>query len=69
MTRSDRVPVLLLVEDSDDDAYFFQRALNQVGRAHELKWLHDGRTAVNFLQRLQTGAAAAFERPDRSFST
>ncbi len=67
MTRSDRVPVLLLVEDSDDDAYFFQRTLKQLGKPHELKWLQDGRTAVNFLQRLQTGTAAAFERPDLIF--
>ena len=67
MTRSARVPVLLLVEDSDDDAYFFQRALNQLGKPHELKWLQDGRTAVNFLQRLQTGTAAPFERPDLIF--
>jgi CheY-like chemotaxis protein len=67
MPRSDRVPVLLLVEDSDDDAYFFQRTLNQLGKPHELKRLQDGRTAVNFLQRLQTGTVAEFERPDLIF--
>jgi len=67
MTRSARVPVLLLVEDSDDDAYFFQRTLKRLGKPHEVKWLQDGRTAVNFLQRLQTGAAADFERPDLIF--
>jgi CheY-like chemotaxis protein len=67
MPRPDRVPVLLLVEDSDDDAYFFQRTLNQLGKPHELTRLHDGRTAVNFLQRLQTGTVAGFERPDLIF--
>jgi CheY-like chemotaxis protein len=67
MTRPDPVPVILLVEDSDDDAYFFQRTLNRLGKPHELTRLQDGRTAVNFLQRLQSGTVAAFERPDLIF--
>jgi CheY-like chemotaxis protein len=59
--------LFLLVEDSDDDAYFFARAARQLSAAPEIKRLQDGRTAVNFLQRLQTDAAADFERPDLIF--
>jgi len=67
MSRSARVPVLLLVEDSDDDAYFFERAVRQLPQTPTLTRLQDGRTAVNFFQRLQTGTTAEFERPDLIF--
>jgi CheY-like chemotaxis protein len=44
-----QVPMILLVEDSEDDAYFFQRALNKSGRQGTLKQVSDGGAAIKLL--------------------
>ena len=42
-------PTILLVEDSEDDAYFFQRALSKSGSQCSLKHVADGGAAVKLL--------------------
>lgn len=41
---------LLLVEDSEDDAFFFKRALQKSGMNCSLHRVADGSEAINFLQ-------------------
>jgi CheY-like chemotaxis protein len=48
---------VLLVEDSPDDAYFFQRALRKSGMACELNHVLDGRAAVDYLRGASSGLA------------
>jgi len=43
-------PVILLAEDSEDDAYFFQRALRRTGLPHTLKRARNGKLAVEALK-------------------
>jgi DNA-binding response OmpR family regulator len=47
--KLDDTPTVLLVEDSDDDAFFFELALKKCGMAADLKVVGDGRAAVEFL--------------------
>ena len=42
-------PTVLLVEDSPDDAFMVQRALNQAGVAQQVIHLKDGEEAVDYL--------------------
>ena len=44
-------PVVLLMEDSDDDAFFFKRTLRQVGFTGALTHVTDGAEAVAHLER------------------
>ena len=44
------IPIILLVEDSEDDAYFFERALRRSGRECLLKHVSDGGGAVKLLR-------------------
>ena len=52
-----RTPVVLLVEDSSDDAYFFKRALKRTGLECSCVHVWDGRSAIEFLEQ-------AFRGPD-----
>jgi len=52
-------PSCLLVEDSPDDAYFFQRTLKKTGSACSLKQVPDGGAAIQFLHEAQAGGADA----------
>ena len=49
--------MILLVEDSEDDAYFFQRALSRSGRQCSLKHVSDGGAAVKLLREALADAA------------
>jgi CheY-like chemotaxis protein len=42
-------PLLLLVEDSPDDAYFFQRQLGKLPRHFSLHHVSDGKAAVDLI--------------------
>lgn len=46
---------ILLVEDSDDDLFFFKRSLKQVGADAHLVHQPDGRTAVSYLESALAG--------------
>src|SRR2546423_7600514 len=43
------LPVILLVEDEEDDAFLEQRALEKSGVPHRLIWVQDGEEAINYL--------------------
>jgi CheY-like chemotaxis protein len=45
-------PNLLLVEDSEDDAFFFERALEKSGTGCALHHAKDGAEAIEYLQNL-----------------
>jgi DNA-binding response OmpR family regulator len=60
-------PAVLLVEDSDDDAFFFQRALRLSGFACELTHLVDGGATIEHLTKAAAGGADAPRRPDLVF--
>lgn len=51
MNPANRSRIVLLVEDSDDDAFFFERAFEQAGVAAKLVRLGDGQSAVHYLER------------------
>ncbi len=51
--------LLLLVEDEESDAFFFERALKKAGVSHPLRLVRDGQEAINFL-------AGAGEYADRN---
>src|SRR5262249_35044362 len=40
---------ILLAEDTEDDAYFFQRAFDQIGFECRLQMVDDGEQAVKYL--------------------
>jgi CheY-like chemotaxis protein len=48
---STKLPVILLVEDSEDDTFFFRRALRRIPEAHQLFHVADGSEALDFLGR------------------
>lgn len=52
MTSPSPRPTVLLVEDSDDDAFFFRRALRKSRIEHELVHLLNGGAAIQFLENL-----------------
>ena len=47
-------PHLLLVEDSDDDAYFFRRTLQKSGIACTMHHVVDGAQAIDFLESISS---------------
>jgi CheY-like chemotaxis protein len=47
-------PFILLVEDSEDDAFFFQRALRKLGFAGTCVHVQDGHLATEFLERARS---------------
>jgi DNA-binding response OmpR family regulator len=48
-------PAILLVEDSEDDAFFFSRTLRLSGFSGQVVHLLDGRRAVAYLQQVLAG--------------
>ena len=42
-------PPLLLVEDDENDAFFFERALKKAGIAQSLRVVRDGQEAIHYL--------------------
>jgi CheY-like chemotaxis protein len=67
MPSHSQSPTVLLVEDSDDDAFFFQRALRLSGFACELTHLLDGGATIEHLAKTAGGGAEAPCRPDLVF--
>ena len=49
MTTASRAPVVLLVEDDEDDRLFFRRALRKAGLEWTLVTASNGREAVEYL--------------------
>ncbi len=43
-------PIILLVEDDDNDAFFLERALKRAGIADPIQRIRDGREALHYLQ-------------------
>lgn len=41
---------ILLVEDDENDVFFFQRAMSKAGMSHPLQVVRDGQEAINYLQ-------------------
>lgn len=50
-------PIVLLVEDSEDDAYFFKRTLQKSGHTCVLRRANNGAEAVGFLQTASTSGS------------
>jgi len=50
MPTTAKNPILLLVEDSEDDAFFFKRTLKKSGATCSLRHVTNGAEAVDFLQ-------------------
>ena len=48
-------PLILLVEDSPDDAYFFQRALDKLPTKYAFKHVFDGEAAVELVSCAYSG--------------
>ena len=40
---------LLLIEDDENDAFFFERALRKAAVSHPLRVVHDGQEAIHYL--------------------
>src|SRR3954449_11136995 len=51
-----KIPVILLVEDSEDDAFFFRRVLKRSGIEHSLRQAADGAAALRYLEAARAGA-------------
>src|SRR5689334_17516623 len=47
-------PIILLAEDSDDDAYFFSRAFNRASLSCELLRASNGKIAVDLLRNCRS---------------
>jgi DNA-binding response OmpR family regulator len=61
-------PVVLLVEDSEDDAFFFRHALKKAGLACALFHAKDGAEALSYLKAaLASATDAAHPWPDLVF--
>jgi CheY-like chemotaxis protein len=50
MSTDTRKPILLLVEDSEDDAYFFKHTLERSGVRCSLKHVTNGAEAIEYLR-------------------
>src|ERR1700757_4963392 len=63
---TERIPVLLLVEDSPADVKILQRALTQTGRPLDLIVLRDGQEAADYVLRQgdYAGRNNIWRRPD-----
>ena len=66
MSRSPHRPSVLLVEDSDDDAFFFDRALRRCQVDCEFTRLENGALALDYLKNA-LASADGFRRPDVVF--
>ena len=54
---------ILLVEDSEDDAVLFERALNASGAPGSLKIASDGRKAIEYLTHAMDGGSPDYPFP------
>jgi CheY-like chemotaxis protein len=43
-------PTILVVEDNDDDLFFTQRALKNAGNTADVRFLSDGKSALQYLR-------------------
>ncbi len=62
MTAKDqtpRAPVLLLAEDSEDDAFFFQRAFRKVDAGCSLVRAENGKVAIDLLRHTMSESGVA----------
>ena len=62
MPDDTKAPSILLVEDSEDDVFFFNRALKRSGTACSLHYVTNGDEAVNFLRAANKTAGHPFPR-------
>lgn len=60
-------PIVLLVEDSDDDVFFFRHTLKKSGAVCSLVHVGDGAAAINYLKEASTGNSADHPWPDLVF--
>jgi CheY-like chemotaxis protein len=67
MSSAPSCPLVLLIEDSEDDAYFFQRTLKKSCQPCEVIHLANGAEAMRYFQALAAGGANAPRRPDFVF--
>src|SRR6185369_5913535 len=62
MATESKTPFLLLVEDSEDDAFFFRRTLQKSEVGCSLQHVTDGAQAVEFLQNASSSDDQHFPR-------
>lgn len=62
-----KVPYIFLAEDSEDDAYFFQRTLRKSGLRHAFKRAANGQLAIDALKAALDGPHGAGAIPDILF--
>jgi CheY-like chemotaxis protein len=62
MAIESKTPFLLLVEDSEDDAFFFRRTLQKSEVGCSLQHVTDGAQAVEFLQNASSSDDQHFPR-------
>ena len=55
---------ILLIDDSQADVKIIERALREANIQHRLTVIHDGRRALEYLQRLHDPAIPADRQPD-----
>jgi CheY-like chemotaxis protein len=55
---------ILLIDDSQPDAKIIERALREASVQHRLTVIHDGRRALDYLQRLRDPATPLDREPD-----
>jgi CheY-like chemotaxis protein len=56
-------PCFLLVEDSEDDAFFLERSLDRTEIAYRLERVKNGKEAVDYLQQFAEGDDLAEAKP------
>lgn len=66
MQNSPSQPLVLLVEDSEDDAFFFERTLSRASFDCQIERARNGTEAIDFFER-SNGFDAAQTRPDLVF--
>ena len=66
MSRPSLRPVVLLAEDSEDDAFFFRWSLKKIGVECDLVHAADGAAAIHYLERCRNAEDAA-AAPDLVF--
>jgi CheY-like chemotaxis protein len=64
MSSNSSIPLILLVEDSEDDAFFFRWTLDKCGMACDVTHSIDGAAAIEYLQGVLAGTQP---RPDLIF--
>ena len=67
MPSTGRIPQILLVEDSEDDAYFFLRISARTGIKTEIKHVSNGLAAIDALKACLTDQTPQAPAPDLMF--